>query len=54
MIEPDSSRGNAGGFAESAHAVLTTEVRDRPGHPAPAARERVAAFLRGRLGPAAG
>lgn len=51
VIELDSSRGNAGGFARSAHSVLTNEVRERPGHPAFEARERVVAFLRGRLTP---
>jgi dienelactone hydrolase len=49
VIELDSAPGNAGGFAKGAHSVLTGEVRDRPGHPALAARERVVAFLRERL-----
>lgn len=49
VIELDSSAGNAGGFAKSAHSVLTGEVRERPGHPALEARERVVAFLRTRL-----
>ena len=49
VIELDSSPGNAGGFAASAHSVLTGEVRDVPGHPALAARERVVAFLHERL-----
>lgn len=48
VIELDSSRGNAGGFGRNAHSVLTREVRD--GNPAFAARERVVAFLRERLG----
>lgn len=50
VIELDSSPGNAGGFSSGAHSVLTSEVRDVPGHPALAARERVVAFLRERLG----
>jgi dienelactone hydrolase len=50
VIELDSSPGNAGGFGKNAHSVLTAEVRERPGHPAFAARERVVAFLRERLG----
>jgi dienelactone hydrolase len=51
VIELDSSPGNAGGFGKSAHSVLTGEVRERPGHPALAARERVVEFLRERLVP---
>ncbi|MFC9456148.1 dienelactone hydrolase family protein [Streptomyces sp. NPDC056983] len=51
IIELDSSPGNAGGFAKSAHAVLTAEVREEPGNPALAARERVVSFLRERLVP---
>ncbi|WP_433889447.1 dienelactone hydrolase family protein [Streptomyces sp. CA-111067] len=54
VIELDSSKGNAGGFAKSAHSVLTGEVRETAGHPALAARERVVEFLRERLAPAAG
>ena len=50
VIELDSSAGNAGGFAKGAHSVLTGEVRQSSGHPALAARERVVAFLRERLG----
>lgn len=50
VIELDSSKGNAGGFGRSAHSVLTSEVRDVPGHPAREARERVVAFLRERVG----
>jgi dienelactone hydrolase len=49
IIELDSSPGNAGGFGRSAHSVLTGEVREEPGHPALAARERVVEFLRERL-----
>ena len=52
VIELDSAKGNAGGFAKSAHSVLTGEVRETPGHPALAARERVVEFLRERLAPA--
>ncbi len=51
IIELDSSRGNSGGFSSGAHSVLTGEVRDVPGNPALAARERVVDFLRERLGP---
>lgn len=51
VIELDSSKGNAEGFGAFAHAVLTLEVRERPGHPALAARERVVEFLRERLAP---
>ncbi len=51
VIELDSSPGNAGGFSRGAHSVLTGEVREAPGHPALAARERVVAFLRERLAP---
>ena len=50
VIELDSSPGNPGGFSKGAHSVLTSEVRELPGHPALAARERVVAFLRERLG----
>jgi dienelactone hydrolase len=46
VIELDSSAGNPGGFAKSAHSVLTEEVREQAGHPALAARERVVAFLK--------
>jgi dienelactone hydrolase len=53
VLELDSSPGNPGGFARSAHSVLTNEVRERPGHPALEARERVVAFLRERLAPPA-
>jgi len=49
VIELDSSRGNAGGFPAIAHSVLTHELRDSPGHPALAARQRVVSFLRERL-----
>jgi dienelactone hydrolase len=49
VIELDSKPGNPGGFAKGAHSVLTDEVRERPGHQALAARERVVEFLRERL-----
>ncbi|MFD1715174.1 dienelactone hydrolase family protein [Amnibacterium flavum] len=49
VIELDSSPGNPGGFSKGAHSVLTSEVREHPGHPALAARERVVAFLHSQL-----
>ena len=49
VIELESSPGNAGGFLPRAHSVLTREVRETPGHPALAARERVVQFLHERL-----
>ncbi|MDN3352017.1 dienelactone hydrolase family protein [Actinomadura sp. DC4] len=49
IIELDSSKGNLGGFSKSAHSVLTSEVRERPGHLALAARTRMVEFLRERL-----
>ncbi|WP_368499029.1 dienelactone hydrolase family protein [Herbiconiux sp. A18JL235] len=49
VIELDSSPGNPGGFSRSAHSVLTSEVRETPGHPALEARTRVVEFLRERL-----
>lgn len=49
VIELDSSPGNAAGFSRRAHSVLTGEVRETPGHPALAARDRVVAFLAERL-----
>jgi len=49
VIELDSSPGNPGGFPKNAHSVLTREVREIPGHPALAARERGVQFLRERL-----
>ncbi|WP_123943899.1 MULTISPECIES: dienelactone hydrolase family protein [unclassified Frondihabitans] len=51
MIELDSSPGNEGGFSKNAHSVITSEVREAPGNPALAARERVVGFLRERLTP---
>ncbi|GAA4264772.1 dienelactone hydrolase family protein [Frondihabitans peucedani] len=53
VIELDSSKGNAAGFAGSAHSVLTGEVRETPRHPAAAARARVVEFLGERLAPRA-
>lgn len=53
IIELDSSKGNAAGFGAYAHSVLTGEVREQPGHPALAARDRVVEFLRERLTPTA-
>lgn len=53
VIELDSAPGNAAGFGTRAHSVLTAEVRDRPGHPALAARARVVEFLHERLSPTA-
>jgi dienelactone hydrolase len=53
VIELDSSPGNAAGFRKGAHSVLTAELREQPGHPALAARERVVQFLRERLTPPA-
>jgi dienelactone hydrolase len=49
VIELDSAPGNPTGFTKRAHSVLTAEVREQPGHPALAARERVVEFLRARL-----
>ncbi|MBT0768744.1 dienelactone hydrolase family protein [Kineosporia sp. J2-2] len=51
VIEIDSGPGNPGGFSRAAHSVLTSEVRERPGHPARQARDEVVAFLRERLDP---
>ena len=48
-IEIDSSPGNPQGIPASAHAVLTVELVDRPGHPTRAALERVVEFLGERL-----
>ncbi|HEX4223660.1 MAG TPA: dienelactone hydrolase family protein [Pseudonocardiaceae bacterium] len=49
VIELDSAPGNPAGFTKRAHSVLTGEVREQPGHPALAARERVVEFLRDKL-----
>jgi dienelactone hydrolase len=53
-IEIDSSPGNPFGIRSSAHAVLTVELVDLPGHPTRAALDRVMQFLRERLQPGAG
>jgi dienelactone hydrolase len=52
IIELDSAPGNPTGFPKNAHSLLTHEVREQPGHPAFAARERVIRFLRDRIMPA--
>ncbi|HEY0228266.1 MAG TPA: dienelactone hydrolase family protein [Mycobacterium sp.] len=49
VIEIDSRPGNEHGFAKSAHAVLTVEVREVDGHPAYEARKRVVEFLTRQL-----
>lgn len=41
----------AAGFGKRAHSVLTAAVRDEPGHPALAARQRTVTFLRQHLAP---
>jgi len=48
-IEIDSSPGNPSGIPARAHAVLTVELVDEPGHPTRAALDRVMAFLGERL-----
>ena len=50
-IEIDSSPGNPHGIPTSAHAVLTVELVDEPGHPTRAALDRVLQFLQQRLQP---
>ena len=52
VIELDSKPGNAAGVGKNAHSVLTMDLREEPGHPTLAARERVVEFLRERLVPA--
>ena len=49
VIELDSSPGNPAGFAAGAHSLLTNEVREVPGHPTLAARDRVVEFLKERI-----
>jgi len=44
-IEIDSSPRNAYGIPRRAHAVLTVDLVDQPGHPTRAALDRVMAFL---------
>lgn len=51
-IEIDSSPGNPAGIPARAHAVLTVDLVDRPGHPTRAALDRVMEFLAERLRPA--
>jgi len=51
VIEIESHEGNLHGFKSSAHSVATREVRNREGHPAFEARQRVVAFLNERLKP---
>jgi dienelactone hydrolase len=50
-IEVDSAPGNPYGIPTRAHAVLTIDLVDAPGHPTRAALERVLAFLDQRLHP---
>ncbi|WP_345069323.1 dienelactone hydrolase family protein [Leifsonia kafniensis] len=53
VIELDSSPGNPAGFTTGAHSLLTNEVREVPGHPTIAARDRVVEFLKERISVAA-
>jgi dienelactone hydrolase len=48
-IEVDSSPGNPYGIPARAHAVLTVDLVDAPGHPTRAALDRVLEFLGQRL-----
>lgn len=48
-IEVDSSPGNPYGIPARAHAVLTVDLVDEPGHPTRAALDRVLEFLDQRL-----
>lgn len=48
-IEVDSSPGNPYGIPARAHAVLTVDLVDEPGHPTRAALNRVLEFLGQRL-----
>jgi dienelactone hydrolase len=50
-IEVDSSPGNPHGIPTRAHAVLTVDLVDEPGHPTRAALDRVLGFLDQRLHP---
>jgi dienelactone hydrolase len=52
-VEIDSSAGNPNAIKKNAHSVLTEHLVDQPGHPTKDALERVLAFLRERLTPAA-
>jgi dienelactone hydrolase len=51
VIEIDSSPGNEHGFGRMAHSVLTDQVREKEGHPAFEARNRVVQFFKERLSP---
>ncbi|MEZ4404500.1 MAG: dienelactone hydrolase family protein [Kofleriaceae bacterium] len=53
-VEIDSRPGNPHGIGRLAHAVLTHDLVDRPGHPTRAALDQVLAFFVERLGPPAG
>jgi dienelactone hydrolase len=48
-IEIDSAPGNPYGIPPRAHAVLTVELVDEPGHPTRSALDRVMGFLQERL-----
>lgn len=48
-IEVDSSPGNPWGIPQRAHAVLTVDLVDKPGHPTRATLDRVLGFLGERL-----
>jgi dienelactone hydrolase len=50
-IEIDSSPGNPFGIPTRAHAVLTVELVDEPGHPTRVALDRVLSFLNQQLQP---
>lgn len=50
-IEIDSSPQNLFGIPSRAHAVLTVDLVDEPGHPTRAALDRVLAFLNQQLRP---
>jgi dienelactone hydrolase len=50
-IEIDSSPGNPYGIPTRAHAVLTVDLVDEPGHPTRAALDHVLAFMNERLRP---
>jgi dienelactone hydrolase len=52
-VEIDSSPGNPHGLGPRAHAVLTHDLVDRPGHPTRVALDRVLGFLHERLRPLA-
>ena len=48
-LEDDHNERKRYGIPERAHAVLTVDLVDEPGHPTPMARDRVIAFLDERL-----